>query len=139
MVVEDLVVITPQEKAMLCKALAKHMPRLRKLLRLSQREFGNRAGVSVDRVSLIENGHFQMTWSQFTSFLFIFSLNKLTKEYFVEHKIIDRRVLQYLQAKRVEEEPEMSILLTESISSAFNAMNMGDVISKLKEQKKYQL
>ena len=139
MVVEDLVVITPQEKAMLCKALAKHMPRLRKLLRLSQREFGNRAGVSVDRVSLIENGHFQMTWSQFTSFLFIFSLNKLTKEYFVEHKIIDRRVLQYLQAKRVEEEPEMSILLTESMSSAFNAMNMGDVISKLKEQKKYQL
>ena len=139
MIVEDLVVITPQEKAMLCKALAKHMPRLRKLLRLSQKEFGNRAGVSVDRVSLIENGHFQMTWSQFTSFLFIFSLNKLTKEYFVEHKLIDRRVLQYLQAKRVEEEPEMSILLTESISSAFNAMNMGDVITRLKEQKKYQL
>ena len=139
MVVEDLVVITPQEKAMLCRALAKHMPRLRKLLRLSQREFGNRAGVSVDRVSLIENGHFQMTWSQFTSFLFIFSMNKLTKEYFVENKLVDRRVLQYLQAKRVEEEPELNILLTESISSALNAMNMGDVIARLKEQKKYQL
>ena len=139
MVAEDLVVITPKEKAMLCKALAKHMPKLRKLLRLSQKEFGLRAGVSVDRVSLIENGHFQMTWSQFTSFLFIFSLNKLTKEYFVEHKLIDRRVLQYLQAKRVEEEPEMSILLTESISSAFNALNMGDVIARLKEQKQYQL
>ena len=59
MVVEDLVVITPKEKAMLCKALAKHMPKLRKLLRLSQKEFGLRAGVSVDRVSLIENGHFR--------------------------------------------------------------------------------
>lgn len=139
MVVEDLVVITPQEKALLCKALAKHMPKLRKLLRLSQKEFGLRAGVSVDRVSLIENGHFQMTWSQFTSFLFIFSLNKLTKEYFVEHQIVDRRVLQYLEAKRESEEPEMSILLTESMSSAFNAMNMGDVISKLKEQKKYHI
>ena len=80
-----------------------------------------------------------MTWSQFTSFLFIFSLNKLTKEYFVENKLIDRRVLQYLEAKREAEEPEMSILINESMSSAFNALNMGDVIQRLKEQKQYQL
>lgn len=134
MVNKELVVITPSEKAMLCKGLAKHMPKLRKLLKLSQREFGNRAGVSVDRVSLIENGHFQMTWSQFTSFLFIFSLNKLTKEYFVEHKLIDKKVLQYLQVKTPDQTPEMNILLSESIVSAFGALSLADIISDLKKQ-----
>lgn len=139
MVNENLVTITTAEKGMLCRALAKHMPKLRKLLKLSQREFGYRAGVSVDRVSLIENGHFQMTWSQFTSFLFIFSLNKATKEYFVENKLVDKRILQYLQMKTPDEEPEMSILLSESMASAFASLSMNDVISKLKEREKYPM
>lgn len=139
MVNKDLVVITAEEKALLCRALAKYLPKLRKLLKLSQKEFGNRVGVSIDRVSLIENGHFQMTWSQFTSFLFIFSLNRATKEYFVKNKLIDRRILQYLQMRTPDEEPEMSILLSESISSAFSSLSANDVIENLKKREKYTI
>ena len=133
-----LVELTKAEKGMLCRELARHLPRLRKAMGLSQKEFGKRVGVSVDRVSLIENGHFQMTWSQFTSFLFIFSLNPRTKEYFTRNKLIDRKVLQFYEVKSEDEEPEVSILMSESFNSVIGSLQMSDVIKMIaqKEGKK---
>lgn len=131
---KDLVELTREEKELLCKGLAKHMPRLRRLMGLSQKEFGKRVGVSVDRVSLIENGHFRMTWSQFTSFLFVFSLNPKTKEYFSKYNLFDKKLLQFYEAKREDEAPEMTILLSESFNSIIGSLKMGDVIGMLKEK-----
>lgn len=133
---KELVDLTAAEKGVLCRGLAKHLPKLRKLMNLSQREFGRRVGVSVDRVSLIENGHFQMTWSQFTSFLFVFSLNPRTKEYFAKNNLFDKRLLQFYQAKTSGEAPEMTILLNESLNSLIGTLKMGDVIKMLRDQEK---
>lgn len=131
---KDLVDLTLAEKGVLCRGLAKHLPKLRKLMGLSQKEFGKRVGVSVDRVSLIENGHFQMTWSQFTSFLFVFSLNPRTKEYFAKHDLYDKRLMQFYEAKTSSEAPEMTVLLSESLNSMIGSLRMGDVIKMLKEK-----
>lgn len=131
---KTLVELTKAEKGMLCRELARHLPRLRKAMGLSQKEFGKRVGVSVDRVSLIENGHFQMTWSQFTSFLFVFSLNPRTKEYFTKHNLIDKKVLQFYEVKSEDEAPEVSILMSESFSSVIGNLQTSDVIKMIAEK-----
>lgn len=102
-----MVEITREEKKEFCIRMAKHLPRLRKLLGLSQTEFGERAGCSRKRISLIENGDFTMTWSQFTSFVFVFIINRNTKYYLIENKIIPRKLLQYLQLKDDDIDPDM--------------------------------
>ncbi|MGN1095188.1 MAG: helix-turn-helix domain-containing protein, partial [Eubacteriales bacterium] len=51
--------------------LAEVLPTCRKLLCLSQSDFGDRTGVSRIRLSMIECGRYRMTWSQFTSFMLL--------------------------------------------------------------------
>ena len=77
---------------------------LRKNLFLSQTEFGNRTGISRIRLSMIECGKYEMTWSQFTSILLIFLTNRSTNHIILKSKMFSEKLYLYLQCKREGEE-----------------------------------
>ena len=56
-----MVILTEEEKQEMCIELADHLPKIRELLKLSQKAFGERCGISTPRMSVIENKHFVMT------------------------------------------------------------------------------
>ena len=72
----NMVVLTKEEIKEFKETLADNLVALRKMLYLSQTEFGNRTGISRIRLSMIECGKYEMTWSQFTSILFVFFMNR---------------------------------------------------------------
>lgn len=89
--------------------LAGHLPKIRELLKLSQKAFGERCGISTPRMSVIENKHFVMTWSQLTSIMFIVVCNRNTKEYFFTNNILSPRFLQFVQQKEESSVPDVNI------------------------------
>ena len=106
-----MVNLSKAEKREMCVSLAQKLPEIRKLLHMSQKEFGARCGISSNRLSAIENGHFVMTWSQLTSIILICMVNKQTKEYFYANKLLNPRFFQYLQRKDENIPPELNILV----------------------------
>ena len=104
-----MVRLSNAEKEELCVKLAEHLPKLRELLHTTQKEFGDRVGVSTPRISVIENGRFIMSWSQFTSILFVCMCNLSTKEYIYANGILTNKLLQYLQGKDENIPPMVNI------------------------------
>lgn len=106
-----MVNLSKAEKREMCIALARKLPEIRKILHMSQKEFGARCGISSNRLSAIENGRFVMTWSQLTSIILICMVNKQTKEYFYANKLLSPRFVQYLQRKDENIPPDLNILV----------------------------
>lgn len=96
-----------EAKAILCENLVT----LRKNLFLSQTEFGNRTGISRIRLSMIECGKYEMTWSQFTSILLIFLTNRSTNHAIIKNKMFSEKLYLYLQCKREGEELDTNFRL----------------------------
>lgn len=116
---EELVKLTQEEKKEMCVALAEKLPEIRKLLHMNQKEFGARCGISSNRLSAIENGHFVMTWSHLTAVVLICMVNKQTKEFFYANKILPPRFLQYLQRKDENIPPELNIMVNPAITMSY--------------------
>ncbi len=106
--------LTPDEKKELGIQLAKHLPKLRKMLGLSQQEWGERCGMSRNRIIEIEKGSFVMTWSQFTSFLLVLSVNRISKQYLLDNQLFPAKLYQYLQLKEENEAPDLYIAISEA-------------------------
>lgn len=104
-----MVQLSCEEKEELCLKLAKHLPKIREILNVTQKEFGGLVGLSTPRISVIENGKFTMTWAHFTSILFICMCNISTKEYIYANEILTGRLLQYLQGKDENIPPMVNI------------------------------
>ena len=104
-----MVELNEQEKREMCVELAEHLPKIRELLKLSQKAFGERCGISTPRMSVIENKHFVMTWSQLTSIIFIVMCNRNTKEYFFTNNVLGPRFLQFIQQKEESSVPDVNI------------------------------
>lgn len=60
--------LTDEERREAKAVLRDNLVSLRKNLFLSQTEFGNRTGISRIRLSMIECGKYEMTWSQLLPF-----------------------------------------------------------------------
>ena len=117
-----MVKLSHEEKEELCIKLAGHLPKLRGLLRTTQKEFGELIGVSTPRLSVIENGKFVMTWSQFTSILFVCMCNMSTKEYIYANGILTNRLLQYLQGKDENIPPMVNITVNVGMIDKYRAV-----------------
>ena len=100
----NMVVLTPEESKEYKEMLADNLVALRKVLYLSQTEFGNRTGISRIRLSMIECGKYEMTWSQFTSILFVFVMNRSTKQIIFRKKLFPDKLFAYLQCKQEDED-----------------------------------
>ena len=95
----------------MCVELAEHLPKIRELLKLSQKAFGERCGISTPRMSVIENKHFVMTWSQLTSIMFIVFANRNTKEYFLMNNLLSPRFMQFIQQKEETGVPDINVVV----------------------------
>ena len=73
------VILNQVQKKLMCIEMAKHLPQIRDLLHLNQKEFGAMCGISTDRLSRIENEHVVMTWSQLLSIIAVSNMNMNTK------------------------------------------------------------
>ena len=54
--------------------------------------------------NMIECGKYEMTWSQFTSILFVFFMNRSTKQIIFRKKLFPDRLYAYLQCKHEDED-----------------------------------
>jgi DNA-binding XRE family transcriptional regulator len=122
MMEKKMVKLSSEEKHELCIKLATHLPKLRELLNTTQKEFGDLCGISTPRLSVIENGHFVMTWSQFTSMLFVFMCNMRTKEYIYANDILTHRLLQYLQGRDENIPPMVNITVNTGMIERYKTL-----------------
>ena len=100
----NIIELSEQEIKEYKEILATHLVALRKMLYLSQTEFGNRTGISRIRLSMIECGKYEMTWSQFTSILFVFFLNRSTKQIIIRKNLFPDKLYAYLQCRHIDED-----------------------------------
>lgn len=103
------------EKKVLCIEFAKHVPKIRDLLHLTQKQFGAMCGISADRLSRIENEHTVMTWSQLTSIMFVCFVNMSTKEYIFANNVFDKRFYQYFQQADENIPPIINVVVRDEI------------------------
>lgn len=126
-----MVNLTEKEKRKMCVELAEHLPKIRELLKLSQKAFGERCGISTPRMSVIENKHFIMTWSQLTSIVFVVMCNQKTKEYFFTNGLLGPRFLQFIQQKEENSVPDVNITVDEVYVERYKKQFYDDCIKKL--------
>lgn len=103
--------LTDEERREAKAVLRDNLVSLRKNLFLSQTEFGNRTGISRIRLSMIECGKYEMTWSQFTSILLICLTNRSTNHIILKSKMFSEKLYLYLQCKREGEELDTNFKL----------------------------
>ncbi|MBE6654758.1 MAG: helix-turn-helix transcriptional regulator [Ruminococcaceae bacterium] len=108
---KQIVSLSEETKNQLKDALAENLPSLRKVLSLSQNDFGERTGVSRIRLSMIECGKYRMTWSQFTSFILVLVFNPQCKSILLRKNILTPELIAYFECKYIGEEPELDIRL----------------------------
>ena len=113
-----MVVLTEAEKKTMCQALAEHLPALRALLGVTQTELGWLCGFSRIRVSQIETGKCEMSWSQLTSIALVCFLNVKTKEYLCRNGILGAEFLQFMQRIDASVPPSVNVTVREEILPA---------------------
>ena len=108
---KQIVSLSEETKNDLKEALAEALPSLRKVLSLSQNDFGERTGVSRIRLSMIECGKYRMTWSQFTSFILVLIFNPQCKSILLRKNILTPELISYFECKYIGEDPALDIRL----------------------------
>ncbi len=101
-----MVKLTPAEKKEMMKTMANYLPSMRKMLRLSQTDFGDLCGVSRARISAIECGEVKMTWYQFNAFLMVLIINPETKRWIVNMDVFPDKLFCAYQKKEEGEIPD---------------------------------
>ena len=118
-----MVVLTKTDKRVICIQFAEDLPKIRELLHVNQKEFSALSGISVDRLSRIENEHTSMTWSQFMAVLMVCMANLVTKEYLYAYNVLPVNLFQYLQQKDESIPPHINIRVRDEIASKYINQN----------------
>ena len=112
-----MVELSAAEKRAMCEELTKHLPKLRKLLSLTQADLGNLTGLSRVTISQIESGKVRMTWLHLNAIMFICTVNQRSKEYFYANNLLGPRYLQFVQGKDENIPPDYNVTVrTEMIA-----------------------
>jgi DNA-binding XRE family transcriptional regulator len=106
-----MVKLSKAEKAEMCAELTQHLPKLRKLLNLTQEELGSMSGLSRVTISQIEGGKVKMNWLHLNAILCICQMNIRTIEYFYANKLLGPKFLLYMQRKEDAEYPDINIFV----------------------------
>lgn len=116
------VTLNQVQKKLMCIEMAKHLPQIRELLHLNQKEFGAMCGISTDRLSRIENEHVVMTWSQLLSVIAVCNMNMNTKEYIFMNNIIPKEFFQYIQQLDEAIPPIYNVILRDEVIDSYNVL-----------------
>ena len=120
------VLLSQVEKKLLCINMAKHLPIIRDLLHLNQKEFSAMCGISTDRLSRIENEHVVMTWSQLLSIVAVCNMNTSTKEYLYMNNVVSKEFFQYIQQLDETIPPIYNVILRDEVVDSYNALKGED-------------
>lgn len=101
-----MIKLTTAEKQDMMKTMANYLPSMRKMLRLSQTDFGDLCGVSRARISAIECGEVKMTWYQFNAFLMVLIVNPETKRWIINMNVFPEKLFASYQKKEEGESPD---------------------------------
>ena len=122
-----MVMLTKSDRRIFCIEFAQYVPQIREILHLTQQQFGAMCGISIDRLSRIENQHAVMTWGQLTSILFISLMNFDTKEFLFANSIIPPKFLQYFQQKDANIPPNININVHDEILRVYLETNRSEI------------
>ena len=111
--------LSDDDKEKYCVQLGQHLKQLRAISGCTQEELANLSGISKERLSRIENGAFTMKWSQFTSLVFVFSMNSNTKEHLFASKIFTPQLLQFYQRKDLNIPPDAMVPIADALMQEF--------------------
>lgn len=100
----DTVELSEQEINDIRVNVSGRLTEIRKMLFLSQIEFGDKTGISRIRLSSIEHGHDLLTWSQVLSVTLLCMFNRQTAQYMFRTRMLPQRFFQFIQCK-YENEP----------------------------------
>ncbi|MCR4770763.1 MAG: helix-turn-helix domain-containing protein [Oscillospiraceae bacterium] len=114
-----MVELTAAEKKEMCLTLTAHLPKIRKLLSLTQADLGNLTGLSRVTISQIESGKVRMTWLHLNAIMFICSVNLRAKEYFYANDLLGIRFLQFVQGKDENIPPDVNVTVRTELIAAF--------------------
>ena len=117
-----MVELSKEEKRQLCLELTEHLPKIRKLLNLTQAEFGDMTGLSRVTISQIEGGKVKLTWLHLNAIMFICVSNIRTKEYIYANNIFGPRFLQFVQCKDENIPPDTNITVRTELIRAYQEM-----------------
>ncbi len=118
--------LSADEKENICVEFTAHMPKLRKLLNLTQEELGGMSGLSRVTISQIESGKVKLTWLHLNAILFICFSNLRTKEYIYANKLLGPLYLRYMQGLDRKDLPDLNA----DISSSKLVRYQSDMFSK---------
>ena len=117
-----MVELTREEKKRLCAELTEHLPKIRKLLNLTQAEFGDMTGLSRVTISQIEGGKVKLTWLHLNAIMFICVSNIRTKEYIYANNILGTRFLQFVQCKDENIPPDTNVTVRTELIKAYQEL-----------------
>lgn len=117
-----MVELSKEEKKRLCAELTEHLPKIRKLLNLTQAEFGDMTGLSRVTISQIEGGKVNLTWLHLNAIMFICVSNIRTKEYIYANNILGTRFFQFVQGKDDNIPPDTNITVRTELIKAYQDM-----------------
>ena len=117
-----MVELSAAEKKAMCEELTSHLPKIRKLLSLTQADLGNLTGLSRVTISQIESGKVQMTWLHLNAIMFICTINRRSKEYIYANNILGPRYLQFVQGKDENIPPDYNVNVRTEMIRAYQEM-----------------
>ncbi|MBR4357538.1 MAG: hypothetical protein IKQ00_06395 [Butyrivibrio sp.] len=115
-----VVILDKVQRKLMCVEMAKHLPMIRDILHLNQKNFGKMTGISTDRLSRIENRHAVMTWSQLLSVVSVCSMNMPTKEYLFMNNVLPTEFFQYMQQLEETIPPIYNVVLRDEVIQSYN-------------------
>ena len=117
-----MVELSAAEKKAMCEEMTAHLPKLRKLLSLTQADLGNLTGLSRVTISQIESGKVKMTWLHLNAIMFICTVNQRSKEYFYANNLLGPRYLQFVQGKDENIPPDFNVTVRTELITAYQEM-----------------
>jgi DNA-binding XRE family transcriptional regulator len=114
-----MVILTENEKEILCQRLSNELPRVRKFMKLTQSELGDLCGLSRITISKIETGVVKLSWLHFMALSQIFAFHKEAKEYLLTRGVFDPKYLQSIQVKDSNIPPDINVLVRDELIHAY--------------------
>jgi DNA-binding XRE family transcriptional regulator len=99
--------------------LSDELPKLRRMLKLTQSELGDMCGMSRITISKMEKGAANMSWLQFMALCQLFTMNRETREHLCEAGVMEAKLLQYLQVKDENIPPDINVTVGEELTAAY--------------------
>ncbi len=119
---DAVVVFSKEERLAFAAHILDLLPKLRRVLQMSQATLSDLAGLSRARLIQLEKKKVRLSWSQMTSLLLVCLSNIRAKEYLYANNVLPPRFLQYVQQKKGTVAPDTGICVPDSVLPSYREL-----------------